>query len=108
MITEIRKPGAGILESTVRAAFCRQEKVEQEGRRRATEGRGQASWLRTRILWHPYTQESTPVCAHVLMCTRGPPYTQAGRNKEIQGVRHKFVSTLFQGRHSCFSPSCLP
>jgi hypothetical protein len=108
MIAEIRKPEGGILETTVRATFWRQEKVEQEGGTRAMEGRGQASWPRTRVLWHPYTQESTPVCADVLMCTRGPAYAQAGRNKEIQGVRHKFVSTLFQGRHSCFSPSCLP
>lgn len=40
-----------------------------------TEGRGQKNWLRTRLLWHPYTEESTPVCVRVLMCTRAGLHT---------------------------------
>lgn len=51
------------------------EAAEQEGETRATEGRGQTNWLRTRLLWHPYTEESTPVCVHVLMCTRAGLHT---------------------------------
>lgn len=78
VIADIRKPRDAVLKNTLRDTLWRQEKVEQEGRTKATEGRGQTSWLRTRVLWHPYAEECTPVCVHVLMCTLGRAYTQAG------------------------------